>query len=132
MARTFKDVALCWYMSLSRLSVTSYQDLTKRMVQHFSANKLRKVTTTSLFNVRQGPSKSLQEYMARFNKETIKVSHPNQEIFVGAFQNDMKVDDFNESLAQKLSTSMEEVMSIAECYVKEEESNKEKISQDAK
>lgn len=44
MMRMFKDVALCWYMSLPRLSITGYQDLTRKMVQHFSANKHRKVT----------------------------------------------------------------------------------------
>lgn len=98
MSGTFKDVALCWYMSLPRLSITGYQDLTRKTVQHFSANKHRKVTTVSLFNVRQGPSEPLQEYMARLNEETIKVSHLNQEMFVGAFQNGLTVGHFNESL----------------------------------
>lgn len=72
MERTFKYVALCWYMSLPRLSITGYQDLTKKMVQHFSASKHRKVTTTSVFNVPRGPLESLREYMTRFNEETIK------------------------------------------------------------
>lgn len=44
--------------------------------------------------------------MARFNEEIIKVSHPNQEMFVGAFQKGLKVGHFNESLAQKSATSM--------------------------
>lgn len=94
MVGTFKDVALNWYMSHPRLSVSSYQDLTRKMVQDFSASKHRKVTTTSFFNVLQGPSESLQKYIARFNEETIKVSHP-KEMFVGAFQNGLKVDHFN-------------------------------------
>lgn len=42
--------------------------------------------------------------MVRFNEETIKVSHPNQEIVVGAFQDGLKARQINESLAQK-STS---------------------------
>lgn len=68
MAGTFKDVTLRWYMSLPRISITDYQYLTRKMIQLFSANKHRKVTTTSLFNVRQGPSESLQEYMAQFKE----------------------------------------------------------------
>lgn len=81
MVGTFKDVALRGYMSLPRLLIIGYQGLAKKMVQHFSANKRRKVTTTSLFNVCQGPSESLREYMAWYNEETIKVSHANQEMF---------------------------------------------------
>lgn len=80
------------------------------MVQHFPATKHRKVTITSLFNVRQGASESFREYMAQFNEETLKVSHPNKEMFVGAFQNGLKSYHFNESLAQKSATSMKEVM----------------------
>lgn len=74
---TFNDVALYWYMSLPKLLVTSYQDLKRKMVEHFSTSTHKMVTTTSLFNGCQGPSESLREYIAQFNKETIKVSHPN-------------------------------------------------------
>ena len=48
---TFKDMALRWYMSLPRLVVVIYQELTKKLVQHFSTNKHQKVSTTTLFNV---------------------------------------------------------------------------------
>ena len=70
--------------------------------------------------------------MERFNKETIKVSQPNQEIFVATFQQGLWVGQFNESLAQKPATSMDEIITRAECYVKGEESNMEKRTRDAK
>jgi len=85
-----------------------------------------------LFNVRQGQSESLRNYLAWFNECTIKVSNPNQELFVGAFQNGLRADQFNESLAQKPAYSMEEIISRAECYIKGEESNAEKRARDAK
>lgn len=69
-----KEVTLCWYMSLMRFSITSYQDVTK-MIHWFSTNKHEKVSTISLFNVLQSYSKSLREYLAYFNKETLKVTH---------------------------------------------------------
>lgn len=93
------------------------------MVQHFSANKLRKMSTTNFFNVRQGPFESLRKYMTRFNEETIKVSHLNLEMFVRAFQNGLRANHFNESLAQKPTSDMEEVTNRVDCYVKGEESN---------
>ncbi|XP_050895535.1 uncharacterized protein LOC127102173 [Lathyrus oleraceus] len=129
---TFKEGALRWYMSLPRFSIVSYQDSTKMMVQDFSANKHRKVSTTSLFNVRQGHSESLREYLARFNEETIKVSHLNQEMFVWAFQHGLKVWQFNESSVQKSTSSMNDVITIEEFYIEWEESNMEKRYRDAK
>lgn len=49
-------------------------------------------------------------------------------MFVGDFQNGLKADHFNMSLAQNSDTSMEEVISRVECYVNGEESNMEKRS----
>lgn len=63
MERTFKGVTLRWYMSLLRFSITCYQDLTRKMVQHFSTSKHMKVFTTSMFNVFQGPFEYLRENM---------------------------------------------------------------------
>lgn len=126
MTGTFKDIVLRWYMSLSRSSFIGYQDLTRNMVQNFAAIKHRKVSTTSLFKVCQGPSESMWEYMAQFNEETIKISHLNQEMFVGAFQNSMRAGHFNESLAQKPTSNMDEVINRVECDIKGEESNMDK------
>ncbi|XP_039687770.1 uncharacterized protein [Medicago truncatula] len=132
LAGTFADAALRWYMSLPCFSIMGYQDMIKKFTQQFSGTRHRKVLSTSLFNVRQGPSESLREYLARFNDSTIKVSNPNQEVFVGAFQNGLWAGQFNESIAQKPADSMEEIIARAECYVKGEESNAEKKAREAK
>jgi hypothetical protein len=73
----------------------------------------------------------LREYLARFSEATIKVSNPNQEMFVSAFQNVLKVGHFNESLAQKPAISMQEIIKRVEYYIKGEESNVEKRTRDA-
>jgi len=71
-----------------------------------------------MLNVRQGMNEYLRKYLARSNDATIKVTNPNQELFVGAFQHGQKPRQFNESLAQKPAEYMEEIMSRAECYIK--------------
>ncbi|KAK2391050.1 hypothetical protein QL285_064544 [Trifolium repens] len=86
----------------------------------------------ALFTTRQNYAETLREYLARFCEATIKVSNPNQEMFVAAFHNGLKADHFNESLAQKPATSMQEIIKRAECYIKGEESNSEKRSRDAR
>lgn len=105
-------------MILLRFSVTNYK--------YFSAIKHRKVSTASLFNVLYGQTKSLQEYLTHFNEETIKVASPNQEMFVGDFQNGLKVGHFNMSLDHKLTSTLDEIMTHAECYNKGEKSNAKK------
>src|ERR1051325_8062298 len=47
-AGTFRESALHWYMGLPRLSVVSYQDFNRKIIQQFSANRHRKVANTSL------------------------------------------------------------------------------------
>lgn len=53
-------------------------------------------------------------------------------MFVEAFQNGLKANHFNKSLAQKPAAGMGYVMNMAKCYIKGEESNMEKRSRDPK
>ncbi|GAU24562.1 hypothetical protein TSUD_149030 [Trifolium subterraneum] len=132
LSSTFKDAALRWYMNLPRHSISSCADFHKKSVHQFAGTKHVQVTATSLLSIRQNGPESLREYLAHFSEATIKVSNPNQEMFVAAFQNGLKAGHFNESLAQKPAESMQEVMKRAECYIKGEESNAEKRSRDSR
>ncbi|GAU51615.1 hypothetical protein TSUD_182110 [Trifolium subterraneum] len=129
---TLKDAALRWYMNLPDNSIESYADFHKKFIHQFSGTKHIKITATNIFTIRQNFAETLREYLARFSEATITVSNPNQEMFVAAFHNGLKVGHFNESLAQKPATSMQEVVKTASCYIKGEESNVEKRSRDAK
>lgn len=85
-----------------------------------------KMSTTNLFNILQGLSESMRDYLSCFNKSTIKVVPPYQEMFMGEFQNQLKMGHFNESLAQRSTLTLAEVVSMVECYIKDEERNAEK------
>lgn len=74
----------------------------------------------------------MREYLAYFNEATIKVVHPNQEMFVGAFQNGLRAGTYNECLTQRLTPSLEEVVTHGECYIKGEERNAENKARDVK
>ncbi|GAU40790.1 hypothetical protein TSUD_348870 [Trifolium subterraneum] len=113
---TLKDAALRWYMNLPNNSIESYADFHKKFM--FSGTKHVKVTATSLFTIRQNYAETLREYLARFSEATITVSNPNQEMVVAAFHNGLKAGHFNESLAQKPATSMQEGIKRASCYIK--------------
>ncbi|KAK2427979.1 hypothetical protein QL285_026524 [Trifolium repens] len=132
LSSTFKDAALRWYMNLPNNSITSYADFHRKFIHQFTGSKHIQVTATNMFSLRQGNSETLREYLARFSEATIKVSNPNQEMFVAAFHNGLKAGNFNESMAQKPAEVMQEVMKQAECYIKGEESNAEKRSRDSR
>ncbi|GAU29723.1 hypothetical protein TSUD_264590 [Trifolium subterraneum] len=132
LSSTLKDAALRWYMNLPKNSIASYTNFHKKFIHQFAGSKHVQVTATSLFGIRQGHNENLREYLARFNEATIQVSNPNQEMFVAAVQNGLKVGHFNESLAQKPASTMQEIMKRAECYIKGEESNAEKRGRDSR
>jgi hypothetical protein len=85
-AGTLREAALRWYMNLPQFSIVGYQDMTRKFIQQFFANRHHKVSSTNLFNILQAENESLRDYLARYNGATIKVVNPNQELFVGAFQ----------------------------------------------
>ncbi|MCI29617.1 hypothetical protein A2U01_0050826 [Trifolium medium] len=53
-------------------------------------------------------------------------------MFVAAFHNGLREGHFNESLAQKPASSIQEINKRAACYIKGEESNTENRVRDAK
>lgn len=81
------------------------------------------MSTTNFLNILQGPSKSLRVYLVYFNEVTIKVIHYNYEMFIQVFQNGLRVRHFNESLAQRPTASLVEVVTHVEYYIKGGESN---------
>jgi hypothetical protein len=74
LARTFKDAALRWYMNLPKNSIESYADFHKKFIHQFVGSRRVKVTSTSLFSIRQSHAESLRSYLARFSEATIKVT----------------------------------------------------------
>ncbi|KEH26154.1 hypothetical protein MTR_6g045443 [Medicago truncatula] len=46
--------------------------MTRKLIHQFSAIKHRKVSSTSLFNVRYGPNETIPDYVARYYDTTIK------------------------------------------------------------
>lgn len=85
-----------------------------------------------MFNIHQGPSKYLKEYLARVNEAAIKVIYPNLDMFVGVFHNGLRAEYFNESLTYIHVTFMVEVVMHIECYIKVEERKTEKMARGAK
>lgn len=57
----------------------------KKLVQQFTGSMHKKMFATDVFNIHQGPSEYLREYLTQFTEEKIKVIHPNFYIFIEPF-----------------------------------------------
>lgn len=88
-------------MDLPQLLIINYQDLVKKIIYQFASNRHKKMVSTSLFNIHQGPFECLREYLTFFNEVITAVIHSNQEMFVEVYQNRIKAGHFNKSLAQE-------------------------------
>lgn len=92
LSRTFKDVDLIWYMGLLYAFINNNKEILRKLVHQFAASCHRNVSTTNLFNILQGPTESLKDYLTRFNETTIKVVAFNQKMFMGVFKMDSRRD----------------------------------------
>lgn len=106
LSRISRDATLRLYIDIPQPSISSYQQLVKNIVHHFVASRHKKMSIMKLFNIRQGPSESFREYLARFNEATIRIVPSNQEMFMKVFHNDLKAGNFNESLSQRPTSSL--------------------------
>lgn len=86
------------------------------------------MSTTNLFNVREGQSKSLREYLVRFNKAAINVINLKYDILIWAFQKLVKDKHFNEFLAKKTANSNVVEHGRVKCYVKCKDKNVERMA----
>lgn len=120
LSRTFSEAALRWYTGFPRSSINSYRELARKLVHQFAVSHHRKISTTSLFNIHQGPSELMRDYLAHFNGDIVKVVLSNHEMFVGAFLIWLWTRHFNESLSPKPTFTLTKVVARAECYIKGE------------
>ncbi|GAU42011.1 hypothetical protein TSUD_236780 [Trifolium subterraneum] len=129
-AGTLKDVAHKWIAGLPARSVTSFEDLATRFVAQFAANSEKPFLVADLFDVRQRPTKPLKNYLARFNSATLRVTEPNEDIFVMAFEKRLSSGTFSEALTLRKANSMNEIRMRAEKHIEAEEIAREKGSRE--
>ncbi|GAU47368.1 hypothetical protein TSUD_403710 [Trifolium subterraneum] len=128
-AGTLKDVAHKWIAGLPTRSVTSFEDLATHFVAQFAANSEKPFLVADLFDVRQRPTEPLKNYH-RFNSATLKVTEPNEDIFVMAFEKGLSSGTFSEALTLRKANSMNEIRMRAEKHIEAEEIAREKGSRE--
>ena len=73
-------------------------DWLEKFLNHFTASYAHQKIAGSLYNLSQGDSESLKDFIGRFNRETAQIRNVNQEVTLYAFTRALKLGPFVESL----------------------------------
>ncbi|RDX98076.1 hypothetical protein CR513_19057, partial [Mucuna pruriens] len=102
-------------------------DLATSFASQFAANKMKRLEVADLFDIRQNKGEALKSYLTRFNNATVRVSNPDQKIFVKAFQKGLRAGQFSDSLALRKPLSMKEIRSRVEKHIEVEEDQADRL-----
>ncbi|KAL0317681.1 UNVERIFIED_CONTAM: hypothetical protein Sangu_2182400 [Sesamum angustifolium] len=115
--------ALAWFNQLSAGTISSLKQLTQRFLHHLSMNKRVPKTAAFLFTIRQRENEPLRDYMQIFVEAVHEVPHVNHELLTRIIQQNLLPERFNESIADKLPSTMENLLMRSQKYIRIEESN---------
>ncbi|XP_048490005.1 uncharacterized protein LOC104899480 [Beta vulgaris subsp. vulgaris] len=135
---TLSGLAKTWFRSIPPGPVFDFRELTSMFVTHFVNNKRREKTAGELMSIKQGETKSLRDYIGRFNSEAIIIPSLQQEVAVLALMTGLREGTaFRSYLGRKKLTSLlfrgEEVDKVAAAKRPEgdeKEEDKEKFQKD--
>ncbi|KAL2231036.1 UNVERIFIED_CONTAM: hypothetical protein Sindi_1698000 [Sesamum indicum] len=119
-ATTLTGKAQEWFSNLPRGSIESYEQLIQQFNFHFA---------THLFNIRQREDEPLNNFMGRFNNETLEVQELRIDMIVSILIHGLRKGPFTSALARDPPGDVEQLMALAQKYIDEEEMNAMKDSE---
>ncbi|KAL0453283.1 UNVERIFIED_CONTAM: hypothetical protein Slati_1306400 [Sesamum latifolium] len=120
---TLSKCALAWFNQLPVGTISSLEQLTQRFLHRFSMNKRAPKMAAFLFTIRQKENEPFRDYMQRFMKAVHEVPHVNHELLASIIQQNLLLGRFNESIAGKPPSTMEDLLMRSQKYIRIEESN---------
>ena len=76
---------LQWYTNLANNSISSFAQLTDTFLEQFDSSKKLEKLFGDLYHIQQRRTKSLRDYVGRFNREKVSIPFCNQETAADAF-----------------------------------------------
>ncbi|RDX96071.1 hypothetical protein CR513_21320, partial [Mucuna pruriens] len=127
---TLRGVAMQWMATLPARTIRTFNDLASAFASQVAANKAKQLEVADLFDIRQAKEEILKSYLACFNNAIVRVNDPDQKFFIKAFQKGLRASPFNDSLALKRPSSMDEIRTRAEKHVEVEEDQAERMAEE--
>ncbi|XP_011078518.1 uncharacterized protein LOC105162222 [Sesamum indicum] len=120
---TLTGKAQVWFTNLPPGSIESHEQLVQKFSFHFASKRKQKRSTTHLFTIRQQDNETLKSFMGRFNNETLEVLDLRIDMMVSILVHGLKKGAFVSALAREPPSDVEQLMSLAQKYIDEEEMN---------
>ncbi|KAL0312892.1 UNVERIFIED_CONTAM: hypothetical protein Sradi_5688500 [Sesamum radiatum] len=119
---TLSKRVLAWFNQLPARTISSLEQLTQRFLHYFSMNKRVPKTAVFLFTIRQKENEPLRDYVQRFVETVHEVPHVNHELLASIMQQNLLPGRFKESIVGKPPSTMEDLLSRSQKYIRIEES----------
>ncbi|XP_020997281.1 uncharacterized protein LOC110280546 [Arachis duranensis] len=88
--------ALDWLCALPAGSISRFQQLAKLFEEHFAGSAIYLHDSDYLNTIKQGPNKSLKDYMTRFTKVAISIPNLHPEVHLHAIKSGLRPGKFQE------------------------------------
>ncbi|KAL2243756.1 UNVERIFIED_CONTAM: hypothetical protein Sindi_0493600 [Sesamum indicum] len=118
-----------WFTNLPRGSIESYDQMVQKFNFHFASKEKQKRSATHLFNIRQREDEALENFMGRFNNETLEVQELRIHMLVSILIHGLRKGPFTSTLARDPPSDVEQLMALAQKYIVKEEMNAMKDSE---
>ena len=93
----------------------------QKFLNHFTGSRAHRKTVASLYNLNQGDSESLKDFIKRFNRKTAQIRNLNQEIVLYAFARALNPSPFAESLDIYPKETLHKLRTRAASYIRAKE-----------
>lgn len=111
-----------WFGGLPPDSVDDFDGMTKTFLMQFLVGRKRKRTLQYLVTLRRGDTKSLKDYLHRFNQESLTVEDVPKNFILAAILNELSPKgSLVPELTKRTPTTFEEFMDKAEEFTSYEE-----------
>ncbi|KAK4390230.1 hypothetical protein Sango_2086300 [Sesamum angolense] len=120
---TLAEKVITWFNQPLNGTTDNFEQLSQHFLYHFAINKRYPKTVLYLFAVIQREYESLRNYVRRFSKTVLKVSHVNLELLASIMQQNLRRGRFHESIARKPPATLDELLVRADKYIKIEETS---------
>ncbi|XP_011101744.1 uncharacterized protein LOC105179805 [Sesamum indicum] len=112
-----------WFTNLPPGSIESHEQLVQKFSFHFASKRKQKRLATHLFTIRQQDNEALKSFMGCFNNETREVPDLRIDMMVSILIHGLKKGAFDSALARDPPSDVEQLMSMAQKCIGEEEMN---------
>ncbi|PSS09825.1 TRNA(Ile)-lysidine synthase [Actinidia chinensis var. chinensis] len=114
---TIKGSARTWFRKFPLGTIDSFGDLSKLFVANFISCRVRQKNASHLFIVHQKETKSLKDYIKRFNQVVLEVEYPSDKIVIMAMMEGLRLGSLFDSIFKKVPTTLSALQSKADKYI---------------